>query len=268
MKNIRRFLKIFQYTLGILVFLSLYSCSQENLLFYPDKLPADYKFQFSETYEELNIPVDHETTINGLLFKAEKSKGLIFFLHGNAGALNSWGNVARLYLKSNYDCFILDYRGFGKSGGEIESEKQLHNDVQIAYDSLKKHYKEEEDIVVIGYSLGTGLAAQLAMNNNPKHLVLCAPYYSMVDLAKHHYSIIPSFMVRYKLKTNEYIESIKCPISIFHGKEDQLIPVNSAERLAKLFKDKDELILLEKTGHNGINGNATYENRIRKLLRN
>jgi pimeloyl-ACP methyl ester carboxylesterase len=91
---------------------------------------------------------------------------LIFYLHGNAGSLNTWGEVAKRYTELKYDVFMLDYRGYGKSEGSIHSQKQFHEDIQMAYDEMKKTYKES-NIVVLGYSIGTGPAAKLASLNHP-----------------------------------------------------------------------------------------------------
>ncbi|MEY4936544.1 MAG: hypothetical protein RIS64_2903 [Bacteroidota bacterium] len=71
--------------------------SQEKFIFFPKKLNKQYHFQFTEPFEELHFKTKDNILINGLLFKAEKSKGLIFYLHGNAGSLASWVGVANTY---------------------------------------------------------------------------------------------------------------------------------------------------------------------------
>jgi len=64
-------------------------------------------------------------------------------LHGNAGTVETWGNIATNYTKLGYDIFILDYRGFGKSEGEITSEDQLFSDISSAYKQLKSSIKKK-----------------------------------------------------------------------------------------------------------------------------
>lgn len=242
------------------------SCKQEKMLFYPDILPSDYRFTFDNKFQEYTISVDSKTSINGLLFHADSSKGLIFYLHGNAGSIYSWGNIADLYLKNNYDIFILDYRGYGKSQGRIMSEKQLYKDNQIVYDSLKTIY-DENKIIVIGYSIGTGLAAKIASTNDPKMLILQAPYFNLPDLAHKYVKIIPSFLIRYKFRTNEFLPKVKCPVIIFHGDNDEVIYTGSSIKLEKLFKPGDSLIILKGQGHNGINVNETYKEELKEILK-
>src|SRR6185503_15031871 len=81
---------------------------QERMIFFPKKLAADYKFQFEQPYEEIGIRVNG-IKLNGLLLKVDSSKGLVFYLHGNAGGLDSWGEIAGTYTSVGYDVFMLDY---------------------------------------------------------------------------------------------------------------------------------------------------------------
>ncbi len=167
------------------------SCLQEKLIFFPDKYPIDHVYSFTPKFKEYSFKVDKNVNLNGVLFEADSTKGLVFYLHENGGSIDSWGQIADVYLKNNYDFFILDYRGYGKSQGKIRRDKQIYSDIQIIYDSLKTKYAENK-IVIIGYSIGTCPATQLASTNNPKSLILKAPYYSLTDLVKSMYKIVPT----------------------------------------------------------------------------
>jgi len=239
--------------------------SQEKILFYPTKLSKNYQFHFDQPSQELNIITNDKKILSGILFKADSSKGLIFYLHGNAGALDTWGSVAKTYTDLHYDVYLLDYRGYGKSEGSIINEKQFFDDVQTAYDSLKNNY-DENKIIVLGYSLGTGLATRLASTNHPKLLILQAPYYSMTDMMKHTFPFIPTFILKYKLQTNEYIKNCKIPIVIFHGNADEVIYYGSSLKLEPLLKPTDTLITLNGQGHNGITDNPEYKMNILRIL--
>ena len=244
---------------GILYFM------QEKLIFFPEKLKKEYQFTFNHDFEELNFKMEDNVILNGLLFRADSSKGLIFYLHGNAGALNSWGEIAETYISLNYDVFMLDYRGYGKSEGAINSQNQIYNDIQTVYDELKSKY-DESKIIVLGYSIGSGLATMLASTNHPRLLILQAPYFSLTDMLKHNFRIIPTFILKYKFETNKYIKDCKMPIVLFHGDRDEVIYYGSSVKLQKLLKKTDTLITLKRHGHNGMSENPEYLSELERIL--
>lgn len=240
---------------------------QEKLFFHPQKLEKNHEFTFDRSFEEINIETEDGIMLSGILFKSDTTKGLIFYLHGNAGSLDSWGKIAKTYTDLNHDIFILDYRGFGKSEGKTTSQKQLFSDNQIAYNELKTRY-DESNIIIMGYSIGTGMASKLASTNNPKLLILEAPYYSFKDLMNHSYPVFPAFLLKYKLPTNEYLKSCNAPVIIFHGNQDEVIYYGSSVKLEKEFKKGDRLVILDKQGHNGITFNENYITEIKNILNN
>lgn len=247
---------------------SIFFFLQESFIFQPTKLDREYKFEFNENFEEVNIPTNDGIILNGLLFKTDhQTKGLIFYLHGNAGALDSWGSIAPLYTDLGYDIFLLDYRGFGKSQGTIKNQDQLVNDIQTAYIQMKKIYSEK-DIIIIGYSIGTGPAAMIAAANSPKELILQAPYYSLKDIIHKICPILPNFIIKYKLETYKYISDCKVPVIIFHGDKDELINYNNSKKLERLFKEGDQLITLKNEKHNTIIDSKAYQTEIGSILEN
>lgn len=260
-------LKILKIVVGLyIVIVGLLYFLQEKLIFFPEKLDKNYKFEFGQKFEELNIKTSDGKLLNGLLFKSDSSRGLIFYLHGNAGSLSSWGKVAKIYTDLNYDVFIIDYRGYGKSEGQISGEPQMFEDNQIAYNELKKRYNEDK-IIVLGYSIGTGLAAKIASTNKPKLLILQAPYYNLTDMMKHSYSFVPTFILKYKFATNEYLKNCKMPVVIFHGDQDFVIYYGSSLKLKEEFKQGDTLITLKEQGHNGMSDNPDYQIQLERLLK-
>ncbi|MEN8138342.1 MAG: alpha/beta fold hydrolase [Bacteroidota bacterium] len=262
----KKLLKLLKVIFGLYIVLCvlLYSF-QEKLIFFPQKLEKNYQFNFDQEFEELNIKASDGKLLNGLLFKADSTKGLIFYLHGNAGSLSSWGNVANTYTDLNYDIFIPDYRGYGKSEGKISGQEQLFNDNQTLYNELKKRYKEE-NIIILGYSIGTGPASKLASENNAKQLILQAPYYNLTDMMRRRFSFIPTFILKYKFATNEYLKNCKTPVSIFHGNQDRVIYYGSSLKLKEEFKTKINLIILDGQGHNGMTENINYKTELKNIL--
>ena len=264
MKKLLKFIIFILLPIFIIGNIVLYF-NQEKFMFFPTKLDKNYVFGFDNS-EEINIKAKDGTTLNSLLFKTENPKGLIFYLHGNAGALNTWGQIAPFYNSIGYDFFIMDYRGFGKSDGSISSQKQLFDDAQSAYDDMKKRYAEA-NIIIAGYSIGTGIAAHLAADNpTARMLILHAPYYSMESLVKEIAPALPSFLLRYKIPTYEYAAKCKMPIVLFHGDKDEVIDYENSVRLKSLLKSTDKLIIIEGENHNGITDNIVYREELAKEL--
>ena len=116
------------------------------------------------------------------------------------------------------------------------------------YDFLKQHYKESE-IVIVGYSLGTGFATHLAANNKPAQLVLISPFLSFADLKNQWLPIVPDFLLKYPMENEKMMAQVNCPVSLFHGTADEVIPFKSSEKLVELFPDKVKLTTLPQTGH-------------------
>ena len=248
-----------------LIYVSYIYVNQADMVFKATKLSADYKFNFDENFEELNIPSFDSKKINGLLFKTQNPKGLVFYLHGNRGMLDTWANNHKIYTDLGYDFFILDYRGFGKSEGEIESEKQVNKDIEIVYNELSKRY-DSGKIIIIGYSIGTGVATFLASNVKSKGLILQAPFYNFQEFSKTRVSYFPDFLKKFPFKTNENIVKIKSPIYIFHGNSDKLIPFDNSLKLKKLLKSNDKLFELKIEDHFGINQNLEFQEKLKLIL--
>lgn len=238
---------------------------QEKLLFFPEKLPSDYQYRFPYAFEELQYQVRDNTTLNALLFSKSESKGVVLYLHGNGGAINRWSETAYVFLENKYDVLYLDYRGYGKSEGKIHSEKQLIEDAQTVYDALKEKYTEDQ-IILLGTSMGTGIATQLAVSNRPQKLILNAPYASLQQLIREKVPIIPSFIIRYTLKTKEYLNKVSCPVYLIHGAEDQLISPAHAETL-KAVHPVSKLEIIPDYGHNDLIYSRAYEELMHEILK-
>ena len=238
---------------------------QEKLIFFPEKLDRDFAFRFNTEFEEIFVDVGSGEQIHGILYKTGSPKGLIFYLHGNAGSLRSWGFASEYFVSLGYDVFMIDYRGYGKSGGKINSEYQLNSDMQKAYDEIKKHY-DENSIIVLGYSIGSGPALYLASKNDPKLLILQAPFYNLTDMMRRYFPIFPAFLLRYKMENDKYLKECRMPIIIFHGDRDEVIYYGSSVKLSKHFKEGDRLITLEGQRHNGMTYNADYQREMRNIL--
>lgn len=241
-----------------------YFMSIQSERFKSSKLAENYKFEFEENFEEHTFKTKNEGRINSLLFKVEKPKGVICFWKGNGGNLKNWGSEATRYLKKNFDIIITDYREHGKSSGSISFEN-FHLDAQAVYDFLKTRYFENQ-IVIVGYSLGTSVASHLAMNNKPSKVILIEPKEKFGDkYLDALFFPLPS-IYQSPFRTDLDIPKTKTPISIIVGTKSGLY--NDALRLKKLLNKKDSMYVIEGADHQTILSNAKVEEILAILLTN
>lgn len=254
--------KIFLFTLLGLLGLYLGACAyyyfnQENMIFAPISLPENHEFKFENPFEEVFLMTPDNIQLNALYFKAENPKGVIYYLHGKSGNLKTWGQLAKTYTDLGYDFFLLDYRGFGKSEGKINSEEEFYADVQLGYDYLTKMYSENE-IHLLGFSLGSGAATHLALNNHPKELILLAPYFQVDEKFKKDKFYLPKFLCKYEFPVDEMLPQVKIPVQIFYGDVDKIIDQEEVKALQSKLKPSDKWMELKNQGHNQIEKNPDY----------
>ena len=119
--------------------------------------------------------------------------------------------------------------------------------------------------------VGTGLAVYLAAANRPRMVILESPYYSFLDLAAYHYPLIPRpllrLLLRYPLRTDQWIAKVECPIYLFHGERDEIIPHASSVRLLPLIRSERMLTTIPSGGHNDLGEHDLYQRKLDQILR-
>jgi pimeloyl-ACP methyl ester carboxylesterase len=238
--------------------------AQERLLFQPLRLPASYRFAHGSDVHEVGIEVPG-ARLHALHLRLPQPKGVVFYLHGNAGNLASWFTNVDFYRRANVDLFMLDYRGYGKSSGRIESEAQLREDVRTAWRTIAPRYAGRQR-VILGRSLGTALAAGLAAEVQPELTILVSPYRSMHAMAREYYPWVPGLALRYPLRTEDDLARIRGPVWLVHGDQDTLIaPHHSAALREKL--PQARLLLVPGAGHNDLQRFEVYLEGLAEELR-
>ena len=203
---------------------------QERIIFPGDPLPPDHVFRFDQRFEELAIPVPG-ATLSALHFRQPSPRGLVFFIHGNAGNLETWTAGVDFYRRVGYDLFIFDFRGYGKSTGRIDSE------------------------------------AQLAAQTHPALLVLVTPYTSLGAIARRAYPWAPGALLKYPLRTEAAIADVRSPILLVHGTHDLLIPITESRALLARARAPAKLLTIEGASHNDVHEFPLYLDTLEARLR-
>ncbi|WP_298540588.1 alpha/beta hydrolase [uncultured Aquimarina sp.] len=259
--------KVLLWTL-ILYFmiLGLLGFFQHKIIFQPKKLPKNYTFQFDHPFEEFFLETTNGERLNAIHFKNKDPKGVILYFHGNKGNLSRWGNITVFFAKKEYDVIVMDYRSYGKSTGTI-TEESLYSDAQLFYDYTLKLY-EEDQIIVYGRSLGTGIATKIASTNKPDNLILETPYNTMEEVTSYWLPIFPvKSILKFKFTSNEFIQNVTCDVTIYHGTDDGVVPYVSGKRLFESIPtSKKRMISIEGGSHNDLIGFKEYTKTIDKVL--
>ena len=259
------YLFIFVIFLVAIVIVVVY-LSQDRIIFHPEELPKDYQFEFANEFEEINLTTDDDNILNGLLIKADNSKGLVIYYHNHSANIDQWSRFALFMNKFDYDVLLMDYRGFGKSTGKF-NEKNFLSDAILWYSYALDHYSEV-DISVYGRGVGATFATYVASLNNPKRLCLESPIYSLYYVAKAHYTYLPIKMIsKYKFETDKYIVDISCKIYIFHGKQNKFINYKNSMKLYELSKGNMELFLIPDVDNYNMINNPIYLNKITEICK-
>jgi alpha-beta hydrolase superfamily lysophospholipase len=231
---------------------------QEAMIFRAAPLPANHRFDLPDVHE-VSIPVDG-ATLSALHLKLPRPRGVVFFLHGSSGNLATWLTSTEYYRAANYDLFMLDYRGFGKSSGRIESEAQLRADVRAAWATVAPQYVGLRK-VIYGRSLGTGLAAGLAAEFGADLTILVSPYCSVTQLVEADYPFLPIATLKYRLDTCADIARVKTPVLLVHGTDDAKIPFSHSEQLhAKA--PQARLLPIRGAGHGNVHRFPEYNDAL------
>jgi len=240
---------------------------QDYVLFKPEKLSKDFKFDYeNQKTKEYNLETRDGAVINGVrFFPKGRSRGVVLYLKGNSKSIKGWGKFAVDFTRHGYDVLMVDYRGFGKSTGK-RSQKALKRDLQHIYNKLKD-MTTEDNIILYGRSLGSGFATKLASINNPKMLILDAPYYSLTKVTSRYMPFMPlSILLKYPLPTYKWLKYVACPIHIIHGTHDKLIPYKSSVKLAQINPDLTTLHTVINGGHKNLNTFESYHKMLDDIL--
>lgn len=252
-------------------FFSYLYFNQDNLLFQHHQVDLSIPYSSSHQFEELYFNTKDNGRLHAIHFKVHDPKGIVVYFHGRGGNLiEHWKKLPDDFLSRSYEVLALDYRNFGKSRGRL-SEKALLEDAELIYQYALNLFSPQQ-IVLYGKSLGTSIATYVASKYPSKHLILESPYYSMVELACEKYYFLPktwiSSVLKYKLLTNEWIQKVLSPVTIFHGDKDELIPFSASHKLYDLIKDTHQVTLTIIPGgkHSNLPKFKQYQKNLSNIL--
>ena len=198
---------------------------------------------------------------------AAKGKPTILYFHGNAGEMGDRPLRFNYYHSRGLGVAYVSYRGYGGSTGS-PSEAGLIADANAAYDWLIAKGVEPGSIVLLGESLGSGVAVQLAAKREVGAVALEAPYTSTVEVAAKIYWWLPVHaLMKDQFKSIDFIAAVVAPLFIIHGEEDELIPVEFGKRLFAAANQPKELEIVQGFGHDVLFEETTWAREVEFFAR-
>ena len=250
--------------MGYLALVILVYFSQEKMIFFAvPARPALYKTYAGQEYRiRANDQTLHGWQIENP--KATTDKIIIYF-GGNAEDV--FFNLPDAKLYNARQLFFTNYRGYGHSSGQ-PSEKALLSDALAIYDYLTERYQlKPEQMIIMGRSLGSAVAAYLASQRANAGLILITPFDSIQNVAAHYYRWLPvNWLLKHKFDTARYIPRVSSPILMLNAEFDEVIPKNNFNQLMQTANSNASSQQIPNTNHQTISQSATYFLHINRFL--
>jgi len=252
--------------MSFVLWLFLFGCTtikhQNNIIFKPAVLSKDYTFQLPESVKEVFIELPEGLRLNALVYQKPGQKNLLIYFQGNAKNLQNWLDNHRSAMDWETNVLVADYRGFGKSGGEMRGQKTMYKDAESIYDYAISLGYAPENIILYGYSMGTAPALHLAAIRPAKKLILESPYSSIKEIAW-----VGKKAPSYPFNNKEKARWVTVPALILHGTRDTVLTPDHAQRVFEnLGAEKKELQLINGGGHGNLKAMPEVNSAIKKFI--
>ena len=262
-----KFLKIFSLLLLLayaVICAYLYS-QQRSLLYFPQVEDRNYSKQF----QQFEIEFKHgDVRLHGWgnIQNVHSQNPLLIYYGGNGDEASR--NLPLISEFGVQNFLIMNYRGYGRSHGAPE-EQDLKNDALYIFDEVSKQYDIDSDsIILLGRSLGTGIATYLASERDVKKVVLITPYDSIVNVAKNQFPLFPvSLLMHQRFESNKLAPLIEEPVLCLIAEYDQIIPSQHANQLCDVWKGKMQKQTFAKATHNDITRHPDFANAVSLFVR-
>jgi uncharacterized protein len=238
-------------TIYVVAAVSMFSL-QRRLLYFPDTARHQPSEVGLSGVKEVVLDTPDGAKLIAWYAPARSGRPTLLYFHGNGGGLANRADRIRRFNAAGYGVFMPSYRGYSGGTGS-PSEGAIVADAKLAYDHLIGMGLSARQIVPYGESLGSGVAVRLATERQVAALILDAPYTSLPDVGKLLYPMMPvhSLMLD-RFESRTHIKSVRAPILILHGTEDEVIPIEFGEALFALAPEPKEIAVIDDAGHSDI----------------
>ncbi len=242
--RIERVLTSLAWVVGALVLLTAgLWLAQRQIVYLPDRevptAPSDVPVRTAETADGLVHRV-------WLVPAVGESVARVLVFNGNAGNKAHRLPLARSLAVEGMEVVLFDYRGYGGTAGS-PTEEGLVTDAEALAEVV---FDSPLPVVFFGESLGGGVATGLATRLPPDALVLRSPFTSLGDMARAHYPLVPSFLLKDRYPVEDQVAAIEVPLLVVLGGRDSIVPPSLSRRVFEAAPGPKELVEMEGMDHN------------------
>jgi hypothetical protein len=240
----------------IVMALSAFGCNGTRFIFKGSDDIISTPDKVGLVYEDVWFTTQDDISLHAWLVPGDSHKPIVVFFHGNAANISHRVDILQYFNEMGFSVFIFDYRGFGKSNGHANSEKDLYTDSRGALNHLKSRGWSASQMIYYGRSMGAAASLQMGLEFPPAVVVMEAPFTSMSEIAWHTapitYALIGWWSIRARFDNINKIEKLTTPVVFFQGDKDHIVPVEMAERLYQRAREPKAFYLIPEGGHSNL----------------
>jgi uncharacterized protein len=237
---------------------------QEKLIFYPQKgITSPHQGRYAEA--EIRLDKGGLALHGWLVRKKDPPGNLLIYYGGNAEEVSL--NLGELDLLPVDALLLMNYRGYGLSQGQ-PAEAGLVADAIWVLDTVTRRLAlGPEQVTLMGRSLGTGVAVQVAARRPVKGLILVTPFDSLVSVARQHYPFLPvSLLLKHRFDSLSLAPQQSQPALFLVAASDEVVPNSSSQRLSRAWGGEVRPVTIAGAGHNDIHQSPGYWEAIRDFV--
>lgn len=266
MRGIMEFVVLPAVVLGVVIlWIWLF---QERMVFFPEAPLAGTPADAGLAFEDLTLETPDGESLHAWYLPAEEDRATVLFCHGNAGNISQRLDTLGVLHGLGLNVLIFDYRGYGRSTGR-PTESGVVADAWTAFRHLvEQRGQMPSRIVVMGRSLGSAVAVQLASVQAPAALIVESGFTSVPDLGRVAYPFLPRFLARIRLDSRSRIAEVRCPVLVAHSPDDEIVPFSMGRALFETAPEPKRFLTMRGDHNSGFMASgADYVTQLDAFLR-
>lgn len=248
---------------GYVLICALLYFGQERSIFFPRPNDAQLRQQYAAQRIEIKTA---ETKVEGWWIENPQATtpAVILYFGGNAeDVLYTASEASNINARA---VVVVNYPGYGGSTGK-PGEKALYESGLALYDYAIERGVPAEHIVVMGRSLGSGVASMLASARAVGAAILITPYDTLAAVAAGHYPFLPvRLLLRHPFPSTDWAQRTHAPALLLAAEHDDVVPAAHAQKLFEVWAGPKQIHVLPQTGHNDIEMHPDYYRLINEFL--